>query len=270
MERDFEPDDTSFDLSGQPTDEDEALKALDDTSFRPLPELSAVWEPLKPAPADTMPTQGRPEPGRFAKLRLYALVAGVAVVSFVAGGLTARLSSQMPVLFADKPRATEVTASFQEPAEPTDTQEEPVEETDAETDEKLTIEPIVPSPPSIDTTVDAPEVTVDAPEVTDDYSDEPTHRWDFDSEGDRSISYDSDRNNVTFDYDGYTFDFTLDDLLNDKSDVRGQDTWGQDDSSRDTEKERYNSWDTGDDATDVERDLWNWRGLSENNYDYHT
>ena len=92
-------------LHRQLTDEEQAYRSLDDTVMRPMPESEVIWdaEPIRrPVPSA--------EP-RWPRIRTGALVAAVAVVSFVAGGLTARMSSQVPVLFAHKDEPIEATAS---------------------------------------------------------------------------------------------------------------------------------------------------------------
>jgi len=276
MERDFEPDDTSFDLSAQPTDEDQALNTLDDTTFRPLPELTGVWEPLEPTPEPA-----KPDTGKMSKLRLRALVAGVAVVSFVAGGITARMGSQMPVLFAERQHPIESIASLVEQAAPE--QQEPLQVESPEV--PVAQEPEEPTdvnPPSYDT---GDDTTDDAPWTT--QEDSPWHTredtsWDTDDsqtdgdqtdenhhdetlwyeytgdEGDRGFSLDTQDNSVTFDYDGHSIGFTFEDLISNKDDLYKNDQHYQYDG------------DTGDDVTNPERDVWGWRTQNDMNYGYHT
>ena len=190
-------------------DESEAMHTLDDTVVRPLPDPVAIWERIETEQREQEPTIAP------RKLSTWALVAVVAVVSFVAGGLTARLSSQVPVLFSQKEPVTEVVASYKEPA--TEEQEEP--------EEPAVTTSSTPEPErntGYDTTDDAypqerqddgsQDVSWQDQDDTDDQ--DTTLTWDIDNTGDRSLSYDYENDRVTLDYDGSSMTLDLDGLLN--------------------------------------------------------
>lgn len=181
-------------------DEEEALRSLDDTPTRTMPQPTPLWEADEPATAAPPTTTPRH------RISTMALVCVVAVVSFVAGGMTVRLTAQMPLLFPQQPEQVEAPTTYVPAATDTDEQEDPSED----------IEPS-PTPAPIDPLA-TPEHTEAAPETepedhADTSDDTLTYRWDLDSEGDRSLSYDTDSNRVTFDYDGYLFSLDLDELM---------------------------------------------------------
>ena len=219
--------------------------------------------------------------GKVSKLRLRALVAGVAVVSFVAGGVTARMGSQMPVLFAERQQPLESIASLVEQAAPEQQEPLQVESPEAPVAEE-TEAPTDVNPPSYDT---GDDTTDDAPWTT--QEDSPWHTredtsWDTDDtqtdgdqtdenrhnetlwyeytgdEGDRGFSLDTQDNSVTFDYDGHSIGFTFEDLISNKDDLYKNDQHYQYDGG------------TGDDVTNPERDVWGWRTQNDMNYGYHT
>lgn len=178
-------------------DEEAALRSLDDTTLRTMtmPQPVPLWEPDEPAA--TKPA----EPTSRRRVSTFALVCAVAVVSFVAGGVTARLSSQMPLLFPQKSEPqTEVAATYTPQAPKTNEHEEEVEDPDP----APTTSPV--GTPEYDETDTDTHGQTETPEA-------PTYRWDFDDEGDRSVSYDTEHNRVTFDYDGYLFSMDLDELM---------------------------------------------------------
>ena len=228
-------------------DQRDALESLDVTTTRMMPQPLPLWEDAQvKEPEPTQPAQPR-------RLATAALVCVVAVVSFVAGGITARLASQMPLIFPQKQDVAPSTASLeQEPEEAP--QSTPVQEetSQAPEDKTYTQTPTLPDDDS------SQQDTYTTPEQ-DDTDSLPTHRWDFDSEGDRSLTYDNDDNRVTIDYDGYLFSFDVDDLM-------GQET--QNDTSQDTGDEwsytappssntRTYGYGTGYDTED-DRDLYGW------------
>lgn len=187
-------------------DEEQAMRSLDDTVVRPLPEPVAIWEHV-----ETERREREPEASPH-KLGTWALVAAVAVVSFVAGGITARLSSQAPVLFPREEPVTEVAASYEEPT--ADEPEEPVRTTPPASEPEQDT--------SYDTTDDGSQQEFRNDETQDDSwqdQDEESDRdttltWDIDNTGDRSLSYDYESDRVTLDYDGTSMTLDLDSLLN--------------------------------------------------------
>lgn len=242
--------DNELDRLPTPTDEDEALQSLDDTTIRPLPEVSAFWEPIDAPVQVSAPT---PDDAVRTRRRTVALVGAVAIVSFIAGGFTARMSAQMPVLFAKAPEPVETTAAFEQPAPVTDTTQEPVGSDPEPT----------PNPPSYDIGYDTTEHSWgDEDDDKDkdfdsgaDEQDETDLRWNFDDQGDRSVSYDNDDQRVTVDYDDYSFSFTLDDLLNTDNGSEERNYYEY------APRQRYDSG-TGYDSTDAERDSYGWRGYN--------
>lgn len=225
-------------------DEADALRSLDDTIFRPLPDPVRIWD------ADSTPVEEQrplvPKP----HLSTAALVAGVAVISFVAGGVTARLSSQVPVLFQqDSPQPLESTAVYEpaeEPAEEAPAHEEPVEQEEPEVRDTGEIWNTYQSPRSQTTTDD-----------TSGSQPERTYTWDLDSEGDRSVSYDYDGDRVTLDYDGYSVTVDLDQVMGWPTGTSQDDGSGSSDDGYGTsDGYRYDSG-TGYD-TEETRDRYQW------------
>lgn len=215
------------------SDEEQAYRSLDDTVMRPMPEPSVIWEA---EPLRREPPQDEPQ-----KMRLSTgfLVGAVAIVSFVAGGMTARLSSQMPVLFSQPAEPIEATASYVEPsaqeAEPTEEPSPTYEETT--------------SAPSQDTGYVTDYDT--GYDTTDDSTTEHDVQWNFAPDSGGSVGYDNDDRQVTVDYDGYSMTFTLDDLLGTNDSYDTTDGYSQRDrtdsygygTGYDTEEDRdYNNW----------------------------
>lgn len=220
------------------TDEEQAYRSLDDTVMRPMPEAEVIWdaEPIRrPVPS--------PEP-HWPRIRTGVLVAAVAVVSFVAGGLTARMSSQVPVLFAPKDEPIEATASYEQPA--------PVEQPEEQVQEQVeSYEPVEQeSEPTTDESYDTGYST----DYDTGYDTTEDHglQWNFAPESNGSLGYDNESNEVTLNYDGYSVTFTLDDLL------------GTDDSTgyeADPSQEQTHGHDSGtgyDTEEQRDRDSWGW------------
>lgn len=228
------PEDTRAD------DEAQAVRSLDDTTIRVLPNHESIWTDEKNAPEE-------PKRHIWKHAPTFALVASVAVVSFVAGGIFARLSAQMPMLVADQPAAVESAASYS-PVAPK--AQEEVEET------------ITHNPPSYDTGYDT---TDDTPTTNSSPNGGTTHRYDFDDEGDESLVYDEDTGMVTVDYNGYTLTVPVEELLGEDysldfwtlTDSYGQNTqeYGNQPYGRDRDY-RYD-YGTGYD-TEEERDRYGW------------
>lgn len=223
-------------LHRQLTDEEQAYRSLDDTVMRPMPESEVIWdaEPIRrPVPSA--------EP-RWPRIRTGALVAAVAVVSFVAGGLTARMSSQVPVLFAPKDEPIEATASYEQPA--------PVEQPEEQVQEQVeSYEPVEQES----------EPTADEGYGTDydtgyDTTEDHSLQWNFAPESNGSLGYDNENNEVTLNYDGYSVTFTLDDLLG-TDDSTSYETYST--------QEQTHGYDGGtgyDTEEQRDRDSWGWSG----------
>lgn len=173
------------------SDEDQAVKSLDDTAMQPMPSATAMWEAIEDSRQPTAPDK----PARTSRVRIGALVAAVAVVSFVAGGAFTRLSSQVPLLFAEKPTSTESVASYVEPAQP---EPEP---------EQTEPEAVIPEPEE-DYSQDDTQLTTDE-QTYDDY----TWRWNLDSDGNDRITYNNDDELVTIDYNGYSLTVPIGELM---------------------------------------------------------
>lgn len=187
-------------------DEEPTFHSLDDTVMRPIPARPAVW-------SDELRRPRQEERPKTSRIPIVALVCVVAVISFVAGGVVARLSSQMPVLLAQKTEPSNSQASYeQEPREIVEeTQSEPVEEPDAtQQDEQSDSAPS--SDMGYDTVSDTPDQT------TTDTNDDNSWRWDLDEEGNESITYDPYTNQVTIDYEGYSFSMPIGELIGDGGD----------------------------------------------------
>ena len=238
----------AHDFPRNPTnDEHEALKSLDDTSFRTLPD--AIWEPEPAAP----PAEVAPR-GLSPRVKTGILVSAVAVVSFVAGGVTARLSSQAPLLFAQEPAAREVTASFDqrlEPAHPVEEEAEP--EVEAVPDD---------TPAYEDDSEDAgPDDLFELDHRQEQEVPEPQDKstdwsWRYDDQDGNSVTYDPEHDQVNIDYYGYTLSVPVSDLWGDES---SSDPWRE----QDTQQER-----TYDYRTESDNDLEGWSDELTTNNDY--
>ena len=236
----------------QTPDQEAALESLDITSTRMMPVPEPLWEPLPPEAHE------EPRTERRRGLPTLALMCVVAVVSFVAGGVTARMSAQMPLVFPQKDEPVENTASFvQEPEQEVQEAAPVAEEPEQEEPETQVYTYDNGSDTGYDTTDDTP-ATPDAPQTT--------HRWDFDSEGDRFLTYDDENGRVTVDYDDYTFSFDVDDLLVDEGETDEQKQVQKNDTSWDyyfspseptSNRTREYGYGTGYD-TDSDRDLYGW------------
>ncbi len=226
-------------------DEADALRSLDDTICRPMPDQVRIWEADR---VDVEEEQRSPFPKP--RLSTAALVAGVAVVSFVAGGITARLSSQVPVLFQqDEPKPIESTAVYTPTNEPAE--EEPEEEAPVEQEET--------EPQGISETWNTYQSPRDQTTTEDDTGGSPerTYTWDLDSEGDRTISYDYDADRMTLDYDGYSFTVDLDQMMGWPEDTSQTDGYGSSERWSDpSDGYRYDTG-TGYD-TEETRDRYQW------------
>ena len=239
-----------------------------------------------------------------------ALVAGVALVSFVAGGVTSRLSSQVPVLFGQETKTNETQASYTEknpdqdlpeqapaPEAPAQTQPE-LNADQTPTDQQAPTEPNdqTPNPPSYETGDDTTDdwnnegsngnswnndgwnntdswninVQQDQQQTFGDQQDydqydngqqstpeqddsSNTWQWNFDQDGDNSISYNQNDNQVTLNYDGHVLTVPIGELI-------GYDGYGSNDTSD-------NQWrqDTGtgyDTEENRDREQWNYRPQS--------
>lgn len=207
------------------SDEEQAVRSLDDTIMRPVPIRDTLWtetarvqtEATRPqAPSHRVPTG--------------VLMCIVAVVSFVAGGVTARLSSQMPVLFAEQPAATETVAAYHPTA-----QEDEEEATQPETTEEQETPESVTAPPSYDTGYDTTDDTTDSD------SDDTVWQWNFNDTGDESLTYQPETNEVTIDYDGYSLTVPIGELIGNRTELT--DLYSQQDTTERTCRER--TWDDG-------------------------
>ena len=179
-------------------------------------------------------------PHRF---RYAALVAGVALVSFVAGGVTSRLSSQVPVLFGQETKTTESQASYTEknpeqtlpdqaPAPEAPAQSDPNAD-QAPTDQQAPTEPSdqTPNPPSYDTGDD----------TTDDWGNNDS----WNNDGNVSDSWNSDGDN--------------EDSWNNTDNQ--QDYNGQQDQQPFGDQQDYNLYDNGQQGApeqDGSSNTWEW------------
>lgn len=224
-------------------DEDAALRSLDDTVIRLSPESSVIWD------TDAPLRRPQPEPVPRRPLSTWVLVAVVAVVSFVAGGITARLSSQMPLLVSTPKEPLESTASY---VETSDAQDEPVP-----TEEDESYDRTPSNAPSYDTGYDTTDDVIDE-EASGDATDAPedtTLTWNFDDTGDRSLSYDYDRDRVTLDLDGNSVSVDLDSLLSAPEGPSETPYVPTDGTGYDTEEERdWFEW--GSPRDTAERSPW--------------
>lgn len=206
------------------------------------PYASPLWERVDPL---RIPNE-RPKPSR---LRTAAVVCSVAVVSFLAGGLTSRMSSQVPMLFGQNNQPVESVASYtprttQDEAD--DAEKNAPERDTAQTDDtapKATTNGTEPtdtsknngkdkSDKSTGTTTDKTPTSKDKDSSTSDTksdssstnkntnrdtsNDSPYNTWYFNDNGDESISYNRDEGTVTIDYDGYRLTAPTQDLFGDE------------------------------------------------------
>lgn len=227
------------------SDEEEAIRSLDDTVMRPLPNDTSLWEAVEQS---RQPYQTPAEPPRPRRMRTVALVGAIAATSFVAGGVFARLSSQIPMLFAQRQEATEKVAAYTTQT-PTVTPELTQEEDEPESS---------PTPPSYDTGYDSD--TYDR-NTTDDYqsptdtTDDTSLQINLDEDGNQTITYDYDSDLVTLDYEGYSLTVPLGELMGYDSPSTSTPSYPYGDSTGyDSEEERdYYSWSRP-------RGSYNWRG----------
>lgn len=220
---------------------------------------------------------------------LIALVAAVAIVSFIAGGAVARLSSQVPVLFGEKPATNETQATYserhKEQATPDETpapetlspvQTEPQSD-NAQTpsDEQNPIETNedAPNPPSYDTGDDTTddwyntenqqdnELLQDSPSQD---TSENTWQWNLDQDGTNSITYNQDGNELTFNYDGYELTVPIGELIGNEdhyfSFPYGNDTSYE--NNGDVDHRDYGYGTGYDTEEDRDRDQWRYRPQS--------
>ncbi len=225
------------------SDEEQAYRSLDDTVMRPMPEAETIWDAesiRRPAPTA--------EP-RWPRVKTGALVAAVAVVSFVAGGLTARMSSQVPVLFAQRDEPVEATASYEQAA-PVEQPEQPAE----------SYEPVEQDEPTADEGTDTGYST--DYDTGYDTTEDNSLQWNFAPESNGSVGYDTNDNEVTLNYDGYSVTFTLDDLLgtNDGSGSETGYTQEQVNGYGNGGDTRYDSGTGYDTEEQRDRDSWGWSG----------
>ena len=281
----------------------EAKRNPDDTAMRPLPYYNFNWMNESPNTRnvqfadldedydddyDDVPDDGFDtyydecddgydyddnDERRPRRKTLIALVAAVAVISFVAGGAVVRLSSQVPVLFGDKPETNETQASYSEPPkeqtlpeqapapeEISQVQTEPQPEApQTPNDQQSPAEPegTTPNPPSYDTgddtaddwsntDSDSQQDSEESPGSSDDYS----WQWDLDQDGSNSISYNQNDNEVTFNYDGYQLTVPIGEIIGynehpDTSSPYDNDTLYENDG---TDTQRHNDYGTGYDT----------------------
>lgn len=223
--------------------DDTTINVLGDTTIRTLPNHESIWAEDKRVTSETTRRSWK-------RIPTFALVGAVAVVSFVAGGVFARMSAQMPTLVAGQPAPSENTASC-DPVAPK-TQEESEEQKEDSTH----------NPPSYDTGYDT---TDDAPPSNSSPNDDTTHRYDFDEEGNESLEYDEDTGLVTIDYDGYSLTVPIDELLGDDHeldywsliDSYGQNTQNYGDQTHGRDRDHRYDYGTGYD-TEEERDRYGW------------
>ena len=224
----------------QAQDEADALRSLDDTGIRMTPTQPYMWDSTGDRRSGKVHHFGRP------KVATIALVGAVAFVSFVAGGVFSRLSSQVPLLFPKEAEQQELTLKADKTYTPIQRQEE---ETESNTNELTpTYEPeTAPEQPEPET----PEQTEQEP------SNDTDLRWEFDEEGDRSVSYDYDTDQITIDYDGYELVFDLNYLWGDPhgqapSDEgnNGREPQWQNDFGNDLDANEYGpyNWGSSDDT----------------------
>ena len=224
---------SSFEPLDATTDEVAALNSLDVTMRRPLPDFTSLWaeeECRRQVPAE----QDQPR----LRIPTGVLMAVVAAVSFFAGGMTARMSAQMPLLFAERPAATEVTASYQQA--PAVEQEQQTPEPEPEATDTWNETPAdngwntTPAPQTEDSTEESypqSDERSDTPDEhdgwddddntgSDDATSDTTYQWYFGPDG-NSISYDREHGQVTIDIDDSEISFNV------------EDPWSQPDSSQD-------------------------------------
>ena len=247
---------------------------------------------VKGSPGDGVPTTplweriaavtSPAERSKVKRLATVALVCAVAVVSFVAGGLTSRLSSQMPILFghgeetqsvasytphmtqrdtedADDPSATTTTDTQ---ANPRETDARTTTKDDGSTD-KYTTTTDKDSTSDSKNTGDSKNKTTRDKNSTKDDSDSYTDKWYFNTDGDESISYDSDKDTYTIDYDGYTLTVPTDEFFDDEIIERWYSPYGDSDMYDYYYDYGYGYGDETGYDTEEDRDRRSWGGQSD-------
>ena len=242
------PDTTPEAPTTRLTDEQQAVNSLDDTAMQPMPSSTALWEAVEDA---RQPAAAPEKQARKFRVRTGALVAAVAVVSFVAGGAFTRLSSQVPLLFSEKPTSTESVASYVEPEQP------------APEPEQTEAEPVAPEPEEDYSLNDTQPTTDD--QTYDDY----TWRWNLDSDGNDRITYNNTDDLVTIDYNGYSLTVPIGELMgyDEQSYPTGNGYNSQSPSTRDRSYGYTNDYDGYDTYNDYgwnsgRPDSYGWYGYS--------
>lgn len=227
--------------------EQRTVNSLDDTAMQPMPSSTALWEAVEDA---RQPAVAPEKPTRKLRLRTGALIAAVAVVSFVAGGAFTRLSSQVPLLFSEKPASTESVASYVEPEQTAP--------------EQVEAEPVTPEPEE-DSSPEDSQPTTDE-QTDDDY----TWRWNLDSDGNDRITYDDTEDLVTIDYNGYSLTVPIGELIgyDGQSYPTGDGYYSQSPSTRDrsygytNDYNTYNDYINGYGWNSVQPDSYGWYGYN--------
>lgn len=234
--------------------------------------VTPLWEKVVPGASADRPKAKR--------LTTAALVCAVAAVSFVAGGLASRMSSQVPVLFGQGESAQSV-ASYK----PYATQRDAEDETDpfATTNTDQQADPRTPDNSTTRKQDDADSSTKDKGSnrytipVDEDSSgssnnksprgngssknNDDSNKWYYNTNGDESISYDSDEDTYTIDYDGYTFTVPTDDFFDEEMIERWYRPNG--DSYYDYYLYDYGYGDETGYDTEEDRDRRSWGGQSD-------
>lgn len=217
------------------SDEEQAVRSLDDTIMRPAPLRDTLW--TEEARAQAEPTRAQTSSRR---VPTGVLMCAVAVVSFVAGGVVARLSSQMPVLFAEQPAATETVAAYH----PSEQEDETTQTEVTQTPKEQEAPESVTASPSYDTGDDTTD------DSTSRETDNTAWQWNFDENGDESITYQPETDEVTIDYDGYSLTVPIGELIGNRTELTelysqqdtGERTWNDrswtDGTGYDTEEDR--------------------------------
>ncbi len=201
------------------TDEEQAVQSLDDTVVRSLPRMTSLWESVESY--NRMPqTQETPQQPRRARTAI--LVGTAAALSFVAGGVVSRLSSQIPLLFPEQSQTIEKVATYTPQAQVSTPEQKAEPEPEKEPEATRTTTPRS-NDMGYDTTNDVPLTTYNTAPKTDTRTDTRTetktekddtiYQWNLDDNGKETITYDYDNDLVTLDYDGYTLTVPIDDLF---------------------------------------------------------
>ncbi|MBP3894037.1 MAG: hypothetical protein J6D34_08360 [Atopobiaceae bacterium] len=233
--------------------------------------VTPLWERVTPGASTE-----RPKPKRLARI---ALVGAVAIVSFIAGGLASRMSSQMPVLFGQgdnaqsvasyTPHATQRDAEDEaDPSTTTTWNDDGSSRTTTKDEDKSNRYTIPTDDDSADSSTNKSPRGKD--KTKDDTSGGSSNKRYYNDYGDESISYNSDDDTYTIDYDGYTFTIPTDEMIDEELFEHWLDT--------DSYYDDYYYYDdeTGYD-TEEDRDRRSWRGQSgedtsydwEDGYDSH-